>query len=457
MTQRPAPLTRSTDRSTPWDTLSLMIESDAEPVFEIAARFALLTVFCLSVTIWLGVTATLFWLLVYAISVAANLWFLTSRRKPGTQRDLWIATLLAYLTTLCFTALPVYLWSLDIPLLRFAALSLVVSMVLYSITRFSGLRRMMIWDGILITALTLYFGYDMARQVDGAVAMALSMLFSVLLVLYYLVTLQKSVATRHQLKAVENRNIQARKMEAIGHLTGGIAHDFNNLLTVMIGNLDLYSEVSDRAEKDMLAGEARGAAMRAATLTAHLLAFSRKARLDPRPIDPERFLQSFITIVQRVLPGSITLQLELVSAPRRVTVDVHQLENALLNLVINARDAMDGSPGNIIIGLDWMAPPSGLGPDGVGLADGTYCRISVRDTGPGIAPELLATVMEPFYTTKPVGKGSGLGLPMVKGFVEQSGGALELASTQGSGTRIHIWLPSDPIPDPDPEEDEAGT
>lgn len=427
-------------RKEPWETLSLMIESEVKPVFEIGARFGLLSVFCISIAIWLDLASALYWLAIYTLAETANIGFLATRRRPGTHLDTQIASGLIFVTTLWFAALPVYLWSLDETLLRFAALSLVVGMVLYSITRYSGLRRIAIWDAVLISGLTLYFGYDLARLAETTTTMLLSMLFSVLMVLYFLVSLHESLTTRSALKQAEKRNIQARKMEAVGQLTGGIAHDFNNLLTVIIGNLDLYREVGPRGEKDKLAEEARQAALRAATLTSQLLTFSRKAQLNPRVFDPERFLRDFIGLTRRVLPDSVSLQLELASAPHRIAADVNQLENALLNLVINARDALAGG-GTIVLRLDWVEAGHAQDFHGTTLPAGRYCRISVEDSGPGIAPEHQMTVMDPFFTTKPVGKGSGLGLPMAKGFVEQSGGALELISQPEDGTTIAVWLP----------------
>ena len=417
-----------------------MIESEVEPVFEIGARFFLLSVFCISVAIWLDLTSTLFWLAIFMLAETANIGFLSTRRRPGTHLDTQIASALNFITTLWFATLPIYLWSLDVTLMRFAALSLVVGMVLYAITRYSGLRRIAIWDGILISGLALYFGYDMARQADTITETLLSMLISVLIVLYFLVSLRESIGTRSALKQAEKRNIQAQKVEAIGQLTGGIAHDFNNLLTVMIGNLDLYSEVQAREEKDQLAEEARQAALRAATLTAQLLAFSHKAQLNPKTVDPEPFLKGFLALARRVLPEAVTLQLELVPAPDRITVDVNQLENALLNLVINARDAMTGG-GTILLRLDWVDTEYPQEFHDTTLPAGRYCRISVEDSGSGIAPELQTAIMDPFFTTKPVGKGSGLGLPMAKGFIEQSGGALELVSRPGDGSVFAFWLP----------------
>ena len=427
-------------RKEPWETLSLMIESDVKPVFEIGARFGLLSIFCISIAIWLDLTSALYWLAIYALSEAANISFLATRRKPGTVLDTRIATALNFIATLWFATLPVYLWSLHVIVMQFAALSLVVGMVLYSITRYSGLRRIAIWDGILISALALYFGYDMALHAETTVVRGLSLLVSVLMVLYFLISLRESVRMRSALKQAEQRNIQAQKMQAVGQLTGGISHDFNNLLTVIIGNLDLYSEVETRSEKNQLAEEARQAALRAAALTSQLLAFSRKAQLNPKPFDPERFLRSFVSLTGRVLPEAVSLQLELVSAPHRISADVNQLENALLNLVINARDAMAAS-GTIILRLDWVEAGHERDFHGTALPVGLYCRISVEDSGPGIAPEHQMTVLDPFFTTKPVGKGSGLGLSMAKGFVEQSGGALELLSQPGSGTIIAFWLP----------------
>lgn len=438
--QRPIQTPPAPARKDPWETLSLMIEADVKPVFEIAARFSLLSVFCISIAIWLDLTPALFWLGLYMLAEAANIGFLATRRKPGTYLDTWIATALNFIATLWFTTLPVYLWSLDIALMRFASLSLVVGMVLYSITRYSGLRRIAIWDGILISGLTLFFGYDLARQADTTTTMLLSLLFSVLMVLYYLVSLRESVATRSALKRAEKRNIQAQKMQAVGQLTGGIAHDFNNLLTVMIGNLDLYAEVRTRAEKDQLAEEARQAALRAATLTSQLLAFSRKAPLSPKTFEPEPFLQSFVGLTRRVLPEAVSLQLELAPGTGPITADVNQLENALLNLVINARDAM-AEGGTIIMGLSRTETAQTREFSGTALPAGRYVRISVADSGPGIAPEHQMAVLDPFFTTKPVGKGSGLGLPMAKGFAEQSGGALELVSRPGAGTVIAFWLP----------------
>ncbi|NPD19186.1 ATP-binding protein [Alterinioella nitratireducens] len=437
-------------RSTPWEIISLMVATDVKPVLEIAARFVLLAIFCISAAIWLDMALAVYWLLVYMLAETVNIAFLATRRAPASRAEEWLATGLNFVTTLWFATLPVYLWQFESQVLKFAAVSLLAGMVIYSVTRYSGLRRIVIWDGLLISAIALYFGYDLARHAEGTVTMALSMLFSVLLVAYFLISLQENLTAQRALKQAEKRHVQAQKMEAVGQLTGGIAHDFNNLLTVMIGNLDLYQEVSDPSEKDMLADEARQAALRAATLTSQLLAFSHKARLDPRPVNPARLLENFTAMTTRVLPDSVTLQLELADPPQSVTVDVHQLENALLNLVINARDAMEDN-GIVTIGLDRIQTRHAREFGGVRLSPGVYARISVTDTGPGIAPEDLGTVTEPFFTTKQVGKGSGLGLSMAKGFVEQSGGALELTSTPGQGATFAFWLPSQTPEDDDQE------
>ncbi len=419
----------------------MLIASDVTPIVEIAARFALLTVFCVSLTLWIGFSEALYWLAGYALLEALNIGFLSTRRAPGTQFEALTATAINFLATFWFMALPVRLWQLDIDVLNFAAISLVVAMAMYSVTRYSGLRRIVIWDGMLIIGIVGYFGYDTAMVAQSSGAMVLTLVFTVLISIYFIVTLRESVRTRMALNEAEARNVQAEKMEAIGQLTGGIAHDFNNLLTVMIGNLDLYAEMTDPSEKDQLAEEARQAALRAATLTSHLLAFSRKARLNPQPLDPAQFLRKFAPLIQRLMPETVEVRLELASEIGSIIVDANQLENALLNLVINARDAIEGD-GTITLRLEWVKSAPAQEFCGVSLAPGDFCRITVDDTGPGIAAELLNSVTEPFFTTKPVGKGSGLGLSMAKGFIEQSGGALDLFSVQGQGTAIAFWLPT---------------
>jgi CheY-like chemotaxis protein len=216
-------------------------------------------------------------------------------------------------------------------------------------------------------------------------------------------------------------------MEAVGQLTGGIAHDFNNLLQIVTGNLEMLTRglPADAGRLQRAAQNAMAGAMRAATLTQRLLAFSRRQPLAPKPLDPQR--------AQMTVGTNLALDLWPVEA------DPNQLENALLNLAVNARDAMlpggalTITTGNTILGEGDV--------DEDDAEPGQYVSLAVCDTGAGMSEETLARVFEPFFTTKDVGKGTGLGLSMVYGFVKQSGGHLRIESSIGRGTTVNLYLP----------------
>ncbi len=239
---------------------------------------------------------------------------------------------------------------------------------------------------------------------------------------------------------------QARKMEALGQLTGGIAHDFNNLLQVITGYLDiihlaLRSEVPDLGRVARSADSIRKASGKAAMLTQQLLAFARKQRLEGRTINLNSLTEGFTDLVQRTLGGDIQVRTELAPGLWNCRLDPTQMEVALLNVLINARDAMSGKgtvrirTSNEDLSSEERALQSGLKP-------GLYVCIAVIDDGPGIPPEILPRVMDPFFTTKDEGKGTGLGLSMVYGFVKQSGGSVRISSGREGGTTVTIYFPA---------------
>ncbi|WP_430635637.1 response regulator [Sphingomonas hankookensis] len=237
---------------------------------------------------------------------------------------------------------------------------------------------------------------------------------------------------------------QAQKMEAVGQLTGGIAHDFNNLLTIVTGNVEMATraiEGSDSASPRALRalGNALKGAERAAALTQRLLAFSRRQPLAPKPLDADRLVAGMSDLIQRSLGE--TMKLEIVTNPGlwRVEADPNQLESAILNLAVNARDAMPGG-GTLTIETANARLDEGYAGEHA-VAPGQYVVIAVTDTGVGMSKETLARVFEPFFTTKEVGKGTGLGLSMVYGFTKQSGGHIKVYSEEGHGTTIRIYLP----------------
>ena len=239
---------------------------------------------------------------------------------------------------------------------------------------------------------------------------------------------------------------QAQKMEAVGQLTGGIAHDFNNYLTSILGNLQLIAEdLPEEAKEDLgeLLDDARSAAEDGAQLTARLLAFSRKQKLAPTLCDPNDLISGFERLLRRTLGAGVAFSMELAEAIPEVSIDSNQLENALLNLCLNARDAMPNG-GSVIVSTSLRRIGSGDEADTLGADPGDYVSVSVSDTGTGIAPENLSRVIEPFFTTKATGEGSGLGLSMIQGFVAQSGGAMEIASELEKGTTISMLFPVAP-------------
>lgn len=254
-------------------------------------------------------------------------------------------------------------------------------------------------------------------------------------------SLEGRVAERsRELLAAEEALRQAQKMEAVGQLTGGIAHDFNNLLTIVIGSVDIARRalgVGDAMRATRAMGNAQKGAERAAALTQRLLAFSRRQPLEPKSLDVARLVTGMCDLVGRALGETVAL--EVVSDPGlwRVEADPNQLENAILNLAVNARDAMP-SGGKVVIETRNAKID---GNDAVEISPGDYVVVAVTDTGTGMSRATLARVFEPFFTTKEVGRGTGLGLSQVYGFVKQSGGQVKVFSQENVGTTVRLYLP----------------
>ncbi len=242
-------------------------------------------------------------------------------------------------------------------------------------------------------------------------------------------------------KLAEARLRQVQKMEAIGHLTGGVAHDFNNLLAVVSGNLELLNEaLTDKPPLRDLVRRALAAAERGATLTQRLLAYSRQQPLRTQPTDLNKLVGETLDLLRRTLGETIQIRTELASDLWLALIDPTQLESALLNLALNARDAMpDGGMLGIETANTWLDADYAAAHEDV--QPGLYVMLTVSDTGSGMPPEVIERAFEPFFTTKPVGKGSGLGLSMVYGLVKQCGGHVAIYSEVGQGTTVRLYLP----------------
>jgi len=245
----------------------------------------------------------------------------------------------------------------------------------------------------------------------------------------------ESVQAQQEIKETREALFQAQKMESLGQLTGGIAHDFNNLLMVILGSLELARKrVPQDSKVQSLLNNAIAGAQRGATLTQRMLAFARRQELDPQPVDVGGLIRNMSDLLCRMLGAGIRVDTQFPLVLRPVLVDMSQLEMAVMNLVINARDAMGGE-GRILISASEDSFPGS--PPG---SDRLIC-IAVIDTGPGMSEATLQRAMEPFFTTKGAGKGTGLGLSMVHGLAAQSKGHFVLKSVVGEGTSAELWLP----------------
>jgi PAS domain S-box-containing protein len=232
--------------------------------------------------------------------------------------------------------------------------------------------------------------------------------------------------------------LQSQKMEAVGQLTGGIAHDFNNLLMAILGSIELIQKrLPPRSNVELLLDNAKQATLRGATLTQRMLAFARRQELKAEAVDLSDLLHGMSDLLRRSLGPSIALEMHFPSKLGRVHADANQLEMCLLNLAVNARDALPEGGSIAIAGENKDVAPG----DRNGLPPGRYVCLSVADDGEGMDEKTLARAIEPFFTTKGIGKGTGLGLSMVHGLTEQMGGRLFLSSQKGRGTRVELWLP----------------
>jgi PAS domain S-box-containing protein len=253
----------------------------------------------------------------------------------------------------------------------------------------------------------------------------------------------RDLTSRHRM---EEELRQAQKMEAIGQLTGGIAHDFNNLLTVISGNLEMIEARLQDEKLRVLLREAQEAAEDGAKLTSRLLSFGRRQPLNPKVADVGNLVSTFADLLRRTLGEAIELQTVVTGSAHRALVDASQLQNALLNLTLNARDAMSRG-GKLTVEISHTELDRDYAQMYPEVRTGQFILIAVTDTGVGMPPEVRQRAFEPFFTTKDLGAGTGLGLSMVYGFAKQSGGHVQLYSEPGQGTSVRLFLPA--IPDVD--------
>jgi signal transduction histidine kinase/CheY-like chemotaxis protein len=345
----------------------------------------------------------------------------------------------AAMTASVFVFLPYYLWLQPNLLYKFGAIVLLVG---GSLNVF--LVRARVWQ--VTTAYVIPFGacfiaisLTFYEPPNGGVKFVAALVIALAMVGYFLIAVVESHGLQKRLAQTRDQLSHAQKMEAIGNVTGGVAHDFSNLLSVVRGNLEALrrqDNLPDQAQQAI--NESILACDRGAGLTRKMLAIGRRAELQPARLDPHRVLVDTLTLCRPVLPANIAIETISAAEDLAVVVDASSLQTALLNLVINARDAMPNG-GRLKLSCTPCTPDSC---NLVDMGPGDFLKIEVQDTGHGIPKDIIDRVFEPFFSTKPLDDASGMGLAMVHGFVRQSGGTVSIESEIGLGTVVALYLPA---------------
>jgi len=407
---------------------------------EIALRFAVTVLGGVLVFWHTGWGVALFWPVTFAIAHIFYFRFLKRNRVNPRPGVLSVAAGYVGLLLISFIWMPTLLTLHDDLSMVVGGMAVLSATFIFTVRRSDG-HLAMVWaeSGIVSVASIIAFVNFIPRIPPGIERLGVGFAFA--MVAYYFGQAM-FIARRHRLaaEAVASRSAQEQKLVAIGQLAGGVAHDFNNILTSISGNLELSFVVDDPDEKEELVRNALASSERAATLVKQLLVYARKSGMSPRPHSAHDILEELKTFSKRLVTASVSTRFEPLQGPLYVHVDKEQLITALINLVVNAVDAMPGG-GTLTISAKERSTQGVIhSMDGSELAPGRYLAISVADTGPGIPKHLHPRIVEPFFTTKPVGKGTGLGLSMVLGLAQTAGGGLVIDDSS-AGAVVTILLP----------------
>lgn len=414
-------------------------------------QFALtyIAIMFLGVSLFLTYDAPFFLYWAVAFIGCRVLWLTSLWRLPaevGRLQLMWLLMTLCLTLGISVSVIIYFLSQHSIDMLALGLLSLILMGISILSTRTDDLLLCVIYTSFLLASLSTLPFFLLAHGMPWD-RLCIVAAVTGLAIISFVRVLRMTRASRNELRMVRDAEVAKRNLQSLGQLTGGVAHDFNNLLTIIKGNLDLYREIggAEDEEKAVLLAEVETASDRAAALTSQLLVYARNSALSPERIDMTEVVYALRPLIQRLLPATHRLSIVAPDQPLWVEIDEKNLSNVLLNLVTNARQAMDEG-GEIRLQLESRPRPES---DRLAsaLTDGFYVVVAVCDSGSGIPEHLLHRVVEPYFTTKPTGQGTGLGLSMAMGFAEQSGGALHILSQEGAGTTVELWFPRSDPPD----------
>lgn len=410
-----------------WE-FTYLFEADAAYPREILARFTI--ILSSAVVIWYVTNSwiSLVWGIGYVACNSLYVHRLQSVTLPLSKTGLFFfLSASAFIATL-FSAMVGYIATLGEGNLIILAICGCCGLGLHTLGSNTRLCYASYID-LAATMLTTVCVFAIAATQAGSPLNAISLLVGGMSIMgYFALTFFEIIAMRENLKSRMATETQSEKMRALGQLSSGVAHDFNNLLTIIGGNIELAQLNPKDKDQGIYLDEAKLASDRGAALVRNLLAFVHKSRVQVARCNGRDVLSRVDSLLARILPAHIELKVIPLDQDAPLEIDQSMLENAILNLVINARDAIAAQPGTIIV-------KAGI------AAEGDVLVITVEDSGPGMDDIAILEATEPFFTTKPIGEGSGLGLSMVKGFTEQSGGVFEITNCETRGICASIRIP----------------
>ena len=413
-----------------------IILQDRQNRSEEILRYLLLTLISIFAALYFMILFPILWIVIYIGTSVLTHRYIPHLRATTSRSPFFKVLICVGFRSITYRAMILIMWYYPHPAAHYVGIFMLVAAFGYSVNHKSSVRSYFLMQIFLdfIVVLVLAFEFLFFRPAfEGALIVGVA---AFCLALYLIFTTRNHIQYLNHIEERDRQHFQSLKMEAVGRLTGGVAHDFNNILTVILGNLELHQEVEDPKERKLLISKTRDAAVKAADLTAQLLSFSRKSKLTLNTHKISDIFANVVEMTGRLLPENITLHHNIAPDTKPLRVDASQLEVAILNLIINARDAMKRG-GEIELKAEnyCRQKECPLPPD-------KYVAITVTDQGGGISDAIIDQVTEPFFTTKDVGEGSGLGLSMVKGFAEQTGGGMNIATVPGKSTTVTICIPS---------------